>query len=41
MPTEENSLRSRPSHTGHSVSAASVNDWTASSWWPQAVQAYW
>ena len=41
MPTAENSLRSWPSHSGHTVSAESVNDCTASSWWPQAVQAYW
>jgi hypothetical protein len=41
MPTAEKSLRSAPWHSGHTVRAGSENDWTASSWWPQAVQAYW
>ncbi len=41
MPTELKSLRSRPSHAGHSVSGSSEKDCTASSWWPHAVQAYW
>ncbi|MFD0787350.1 hypothetical protein ACFQZ8_25900, partial [Micromonospora azadirachtae] len=41
MPTELKTLRSRPAHSGHSVSGASEKDCTASSWWPHAVQAYW
>jgi hypothetical protein len=41
MPTDENSLRSLPSHSGQTVSGSSENDWTASSAWPQAVHAYW
>ena len=41
MPTELKTLRSRPSQAGHSVSAASEKDWTASSCSPHSVQAYW
>jgi len=41
MPTELKTLRSLPWQFGHSVSAASENDWTASSWCPHSVQAYW
>jgi hypothetical protein len=41
MPTAENTLRRAPSHSGHTVSALSENDCTASSWWPHEVHAYW
>ncbi|SCG43851.1 hypothetical protein GA0070613_1146 [Micromonospora inositola] len=41
MPTELKTLRSPPSHAGHSVSGSSEKDCTASSCWPHAVQAYW
>jgi hypothetical protein len=37
-PTEENTLRSRPPQAGHSVSAASLNDWWMSKAWPHSVQ---
>ena len=40
MPTDENTLRSCPAHSGHSVSEASEKDCTASNRWSQAVQAY-
>lgn len=39
MPTDENTLRSRPPHSGHSVSDGSLNAWTCSKRWSQAVQA--
>jgi hypothetical protein len=32
MPTAEKSFRKRPAQAGHSVSASSVKDCTASSW---------
>jgi hypothetical protein len=41
MPTDENTLRRRPEHTGQSVSDGSLKDCTASNLWSQAVQAYW
>ena len=41
MPTEEKTLRSFPLHSGHTDSASSEKDWTASNLWSQAVQAYW
>jgi hypothetical protein len=41
MPTDENRLRNRPEHWGHSDSGASVKDWTVSNSWPHAVHAYW
>ena len=41
MPTAENTFRKRPSQAGHTASGSSENDWTASSWWPHAVHAYW
>jgi hypothetical protein len=41
MPTAEKTLRRRPSHAGQTVSGSSENAWTASSWWPHAVHAYW
>jgi hypothetical protein len=37
-PTGENTLRNRPWHAGHTVSAASSNDWWTSKAWPHAVQ---
>jgi len=40
-PTAEKTLRSRPWHFGHSVSASSVNFCTTSSCSPHDVQAYW
>jgi hypothetical protein len=39
MPTEENNLRSRPEHSGQSVSDASVNFCTVSKWCSHAVHA--
>jgi hypothetical protein len=41
MPTGEYTLRSRPPHTVQTVSASSVNFWTASVRSPHSVQAYW
>jgi hypothetical protein len=41
MPTGENTLRSLPPQSSCTVSAASVNFCTASSWPPHSVQAYW
>ena len=41
MPTELKTLRSLPLQFGHSVSAGSENDCTASSCSPHSVQAYW
>jgi len=41
MPTELNTLRSRPLQAGHSVSGSSVNFWTASSCSLHSVHAYW
>jgi len=40
IPAAEKTLRSRPSHDGHSVRASSEKDWTMSNWWPQSLQAY-
>jgi hypothetical protein len=39
IPTDENTLRSRPPHTGQSVSDGSVNAWTCSKRWSHSVQA--
>jgi hypothetical protein len=41
IPTEENTLRNRPVHSGQAVSDESVKRCTASNRCPQAVQAYW
>jgi hypothetical protein len=41
MPTGENTLRSLPPQSSCTVSAASVNFCTASSWPPHSVQRYW
>jgi hypothetical protein len=41
IPTEPKTLRSRPPHVSHTVSASSVKDWTASKALPHSVQAYW
>jgi hypothetical protein len=40
-PTAEKTFRSLPPHDGHTVSAASVNDCTASCGCPHSVQVYW
>jgi hypothetical protein len=41
MPTEPKTFRSSSApHDGHVVRAASLNAWTISSWWPQALQRY-
>jgi hypothetical protein len=37
-PTLENTLRSLPPQFGHSVRAASLNDWWMSNAWPHSVQ---
>ena len=39
MPTEEKTFRSRPRHSGHWVNDGSLNAWTCSKRWSQAVQA--
>jgi hypothetical protein len=41
IPTEEKTLRNLPPQAGHTVSALSEKDCTASNRWSQAVQAYW
>jgi hypothetical protein len=38
-PTDPNTLRSRPEHSGQTVSASSLNDCTISKRWSQTVQA--
>jgi hypothetical protein len=38
-PTALKTLRRRPPHSGQTVSESSLNDWTASKRWSQAVQA--
>ncbi len=40
-PTEPNSLRNLPWHSGQSVRLESENDWTVSNRWSQSLQAYW
>jgi hypothetical protein len=40
-PTEEKTFRSRPAHSGQTVSESSVKDWTASKRWSHVAQAYW
>jgi hypothetical protein len=40
MPAAEKTLRSRPVHAGHSVSASSLNFCTTSRGWPHSVQTY-
>lgn len=39
MPTDEKTFRRRPPHSGHSVNDGSLNAWTCSKRWSQAVQA--
>jgi hypothetical protein len=40
-PTALNTLRSRPEHTGQTVSASSLKLCTCSNVCPHSVQAYW
>jgi hypothetical protein len=39
-PTGENTLRSLPEHSGHTVMGASSKDWRTSNEWPQTVHVY-